>query len=92
MLEGVELASSANARLHFVADQQRAGFVDDRLHLQPAFGVKLVDALTLNGFDDECGDVAPKKFPAQGRYVAKRNFCGPGQERTEAALKFGRSI
>jgi hypothetical protein len=79
VFDGQEFAGAAHAGLHFVVNEQRAVFAAKLLRLEQIAGGGHVDALALDRFDDERGDVALAQFGFQRGQVVERDHPAIGR-------------
>ena len=87
MLVAEELAGAAETRLHLVDDQQGLVLSAEFLRFLPVLGRRHVDALALNGFDDECGDVSSPQLSAERGDVAEGDRAAAGKKLAKALRK-----
>ncbi len=82
----------AESGLHLVDHQQRLVPPAQLLRLLPVLGRGHVDALALDGLDDESGDVPSPQLCAQGRDVAEGHGSRTRQEVAEPLAKLGAAV
>ena len=92
MLEAEELARAAEARLHLVDDQQGPVLPAQLLSFLPVLGWRHVNALALDGLDDESGDVPPLQLSAQGLDVGEGDGLAARQEFAETLAELGAPV
>ena len=83
MLAGDEAAGAAETGLDLVGDEQRAVLAAEPLRLLQVAVVRQVDALSLDRFEDEGGDVAGLQRALQGDDVVERHAHAVAQQRLE---------
>ncbi len=89
MLEGEPFAGATQAGLHFVADKKRAVLAAEGLSAIVVIVPREFDALALDEFDDEGGDVALFQFVFELGDIAHRHGLATGDEWAEAFVKGG---
>ncbi len=92
VLEAEELPGSPESGLHLIEHEERSVRSAELLSLSPVLRRGHVDALALDGLDDEGGDVAVLQRTAQGLEVAEGYGLGAGEELTEALTEFGPTV
>ncbi len=89
MFKGKPLAGATQAGLYLVADEERAVLAAERLRAVVVIVPGELDALALDQFDDERGDVALLQLKLKFRQVAHGDRFAAGNERTEALVESG---
>src|SRR6478672_4231684 len=92
MLEGKQLPRPAEARLHLVDGEERPVAPAKLLDVFEIAVRRQVDALALNGLDEEQRDVFAVQLPLEGLQVAERNPGKPRQQRAEALDEVGIAV
>ena len=87
-----KVPAAPHAGLHLVEDHEGLVPAAQRLRLEPELVGRQVDALALDGLDDEGGDVAPPELAGQGGGVAEGDHVGARKQRPEAAAELTAAV
>jgi hypothetical protein len=85
VLDREEAAGAAEASLDLVGNEQRAVFLAERRRARQELVGRHVDALALDGLDDEGGDLARRQRLFEGCEIVEGDRGATRQQRLEAA-------